>query len=90
LEFAPVFSLSQLLDEKSAVAYRLGWLGEDRPIFRTRSCYTNLTYRRSLCRHWLFFEITPELLYPRNDDFNINPSLTIPSLTIGVELVLSE
>jgi hypothetical protein len=84
-EFAEVLSLSQLLDEKSAVAYRLAWLGENRPAPRTSAYYVNFTYRRNLYHNWLFFELTPELLYPRDDNFKANPSLTV-----GVELVFSE
>lgn len=84
-EFAEVFSLSQKIDEKRAMNHQLGWLGESRPNPRTSAYFINTTYRQRLYSDWLFLESTPELLFPRDDNFKPNPSLTL-----GIEMIFSE
>ncbi len=84
-EFAQTFSMTEILNTQSAMVYRFGWLMESRPHFRTTSTYVNLTYRQKLFRDWLFLEFTPELLFPRDDNFKPNPSLTF-----GLELLFAE
>ena len=84
-EFAQTFSVSHIISVRTASVYRLGWFGESRPMPRTRSCYANFTVRHKLFSDWLFFEITPELLFPRDDNFKPNPSLTF-----GIEMIFSE
>ena len=84
-EFAEILTLSHVVTEDKALSYRIGWLSESRPTPRTSSYYTNITYRQKLYEDWLFLEVTPELLFPRDDDFKPNPSLTF-----GIEVIFSE
>jgi len=84
-EFAQVFSILQRIDMKRGAEWQIGVLGESQPTFWTTAYFANVTYRRLLYKDWLFYEITPELLFPRDDDFRANPSLTF-----GLEVLFSE
>lgn len=76
MEYAQVFSLSKQLSAQRAISYNLGILGENQPSVRTTDYYINTAYRRLLYKDWLFYEMVPELLFPRDDSFRPNPSLT--------------
>lgn len=76
MEYAQVLSMQRELDAKRAINYQLGILGENQPTLWTTDYYVNAIYRRLLYKEWLFYEMIPELLFPRDDDFKPNPSLT--------------
>lgn len=84
-EFGQTFSILQRIDDIRATEWRLGILGENQPNVRTTDYFLNLTYRRLLYKDWLFYEVTPELLFPRDDGFRPNPSLSL-----GLEIIFSE
>lgn len=85
MTFAQVFSVLKEISDKRAIHYRVGVLAQNKPERQTTSYFTNATYRRKLYSSWLFYELTPELLFPRNDNFNLQPSITA-----RIELVFSE
>lgn len=76
MEFAQVWSWLKELNPKLAVEAQLGLLAENQPQPRTTAYYINSSYRRKLISNWLFFEITPELLFPRDRHFKATPSLS--------------
>ena len=76
MEYAQVFSLKKELSTTRAIRYQLGILGENQPTVRTTDYYVNAAYRRLIYKDWLFYEMIPELLFPRDDSFKPNPSLT--------------
>lgn len=84
MEFAQIFSVLKELSEIRAITARIGILGQNKPERQTTAYFLNTTYRRKIYSTWLFYELTPELLFPRNDNFNLQPSLTAK-----IELVFS-
>ena len=76
MEFAQVFSLLKELSPIRAISYQLGILGENKPEVQTTAYFVNTTYRRKLYSNWLFYEMTPELLFPRDESFKLSPSIT--------------
>lgn len=77
MEFAKRFTLLTELSPKRAISYQLGILGTNTPNPRVTSYFINSVYRRKLYDEWLFYEMTPELVFPREEHFKATPSLTI-------------
>lgn len=84
-DFAQIFSILQRIDMRRAAEWQIGVLGESQPTARTTDYFANVTYRRLLYKDWLFYELTPELLFPRSDSFKPNPSISI-----GIEVIFAE
>lgn len=84
MEFAQIFSVLKELSDIRALTSRVGILGQNKPQRQTTAYFVNTTYRRKIYSTWLFYELTPEILFPRNDNFNLQPSLTAK-----IELVFS-
>lgn len=76
MEFAQTWSFLKELDPIRAVNFRLGILGENKPTAQTTDYFTEVIYRRKLSKEWLFYEITPGLLFPRENSFKATPSIT--------------
>lgn len=82
--FAQIFSVLNELSAKHALNNQVGVLAQNKPIRETTSYFIKTTYRHRLYSTWLFYELTPELKFPRDDNFNLQPSLTAK-----IELVFS-
>jgi hypothetical protein len=85
LETAFVTSTVHVLDDWRAIDYAVGVVTTNRPVSETTVYFINATYRKRLYKDWLFFDIRPELAFPR--DIGFKPS---PSLTFGVDSYLWE
>jgi len=67
-------SLYQDIDDKRAIQYAVGFTGEHRKNHSViTNYYTKVTYRRRLYKNWFFYELTPGVEFPREEDFNVNP-----------------
>jgi hypothetical protein len=77
MEYAQIFSIKKKLSAKRAIKYELGLLAENQPNVIVTDYYLTSTYRRLLYDDWLFYEVSPELLFPREDSFKPNPSILI-------------
>jgi len=75
MEYAQVFSIKKKLSSIRAIKYELGLLSENQPNVIVTDYYFKTTYRRLLYKDWLFYEVSPELLFPREDSFKANPSV---------------
>ena len=75
MEYAQVFSIKKKLSSIRAIKYELGLLYENQPNVIVTDYYFKTTYRRLLYKDWLFYEVSPELLFPREDSFKANPSV---------------
>jgi len=75
MEYAQVFSIKKKLSAIRAIKYELGLLSENQPNVIVTDYYFKTTYRRLLYKDWLFYEVSPELLFPREDSFKANPSI---------------
>lgn len=85
-EFAVITSTLHVVNDRNALEYSLGILGESQPTQRTTNYYLRQNWRHRLYRDWLFFSVVPELAFPRDDGFRPNPSLTIKLDVIFSEL----
>jgi len=75
MRYAQVFSIKKKLSSIRAIKYELGILFENQPNVIVTDYYFKMTYRRLLYKDWLFYEMSPELLFPREDSFKANPSV---------------
>lgn len=65
----------QNLDESNVFQYQLSLIGDDNPKLRETDYLLLMRYRHKLHREWMFFEVTPQLSFPRTDSFKMNPSI---------------
>jgi len=68
-------SVFHTLDERSALVYQLSVLGTNQPAYTETAYILLLRYRYRLHRDWIFLEATPQLNFPKTDDFKMNPAL---------------
>jgi hypothetical protein len=57
----------QQLDQRSAVRAAIGAFGRTDPEFETEEYFTNVSFRRSFVRSWLFYELRPEHAWVLDD-----------------------
>lgn len=57
--------LFQRLNEKSALSYESSYSGTTEPEVFATNARIGVRYRRQIYRHWLFFEVAPEVTWPR-------------------------
>lgn len=69
------FNLYYRHSKDRAIAYRLAVFGLNEPTTHVTDYYVNVRYRVRTTRDWLFFEIGPQLHYPKDADFDLSPSL---------------
>lgn len=68
-------SLYHTVNDRNAVLYQLSMLGDDNPKLKETAYVLLVRYRYKLHREWMYFEVTPQLSFPRTDDFRMNGSL---------------
>jgi hypothetical protein len=69
------FSLRQALDPKHALDY--GWINsyQTRPVYELSEILLIVRYRQNLWRDWFFFEVAPQLRFPRSGNFDGIPGV---------------
>lgn len=65
-----VFSISQVLSEKSAMSYQAGVYGVNKPEVLTTNYLLSMNYRRNIYKDYLFFVCTPQINYIRTENFS--------------------
>lgn len=79
-------SLFQEIDDKRAAQYAIGFSGENRKNHSVITNYfTKITYRRRLYKDWFFYELTPGVEFPREENFKVNPFIAL-----RLEMLFSE
>jgi len=63
------FSVFQTLDERTKMQYQLGAVGSSRPITEVNDYYLSVLYRHRLHREWMYFDLSPQLHFPRARNF---------------------
>lgn len=63
-------SIFHVLGKRSAIAWQLGWEGFTKPVTRFEVVRTNLRFRRSIWKPWLYYEVEPYAFWARNDGFD--------------------
>jgi hypothetical protein len=69
------FSLRQLIDPKHALDY--AWINnyQTRPVYELAEILFSIRYRQNLWRDWFFFEVAPQLRFPRSGNFDGIPGI---------------
>lgn len=62
-------SLLHILGWRNVVSYELGMAAGNRPALRAEQYRLGLRFRHRLHEDWLFLEVTPEILWPRQEGF---------------------
>ena len=70
-----VFSLFQVLSDKSAVSYQAGVYGVNKPEIITTNYLLSMSYRRNIYKDYLFFEFTPQINYIRTENYSPEHSI---------------
>ena len=65
-----VFSIFQVLSDKSAVSYQAGVYGIDEPEITTTNYLLSMSYRRNIYKDYLFFEFTPQINYIKTENYS--------------------
>jgi hypothetical protein len=76
-DWSQTVGLTHAIDQRSLAALEAGVLGNTEPTSGVTAYYVSLRYRRRLYSDWLVLELRPQLTYPRDDDFQPVPSLTL-------------
>jgi len=68
-------SIYHTLSERSALQYQASATGITNPQWQLNEYVFLILYRYRLHRNWMFFEISPQLHFPRDLNFKSNPTL---------------
>lgn len=74
---AQTFSLRKRLNDRKGVDYRLGVIGANVAKPRIRTYFVSAHYRELLYKDWLYWNVIPEVSYPRDQGFESIFSLTV-------------
>lgn len=70
-------SFYHTLTNRSALLYQMSVLGDDNPTLHETAYVLLMRYRYKMHREWMYFEVSPQLSFPRTDDFRMNASLLL-------------
>lgn len=71
------FSFFHTMNERSALLYQASVIGVDKPKLEETAYVLLMRYRYRLHKEWVFFEVSPQLSFPRADDFKLNALLLL-------------
>ena len=77
------FSIYHTLNERTALLYQASVIGVSNPQVEVTEYIAQLLYRYRLHRKWMFFELNPQLVFPKANNFT--PSF---ALTMRLEMLL--
>lgn len=69
------FSVFQTLSERAAMLYQASTIGTNQPVLQETTHILLMRYRYRLHKKWVYGEISPQLHFPRTDDFKMNALL---------------
>jgi len=70
-------SINHKIDERSALVYQVSAIGVSQPQWQVTDYVALVRYRRRLHLDWLFVEISPQLHYPKEREYHIDPLLIV-------------
>lgn len=85
LDLRQDLSVYHTLNDRSALLYQASAIGVSRPAFHATDYVLLMTYRYRLHREWVFFELSPQIHYPRELNYRSSPMLSM-----RLELLLDE
>ncbi len=74
---AQVFSFYHRIDDKRGVEYQAGTIAHSWHHTVIDNSYLSIDYRQLLYRDWLYLDVIPEIVFPREDDYDPTSSLTV-------------
>ncbi len=77
LDWRQGVSVFHLWDDERMIGMSLGVRGQTDPNIRVEHLEGVLRYRQRAFRDWLFVEVSPSLTFPRSNDFELTPVLTL-------------
>jgi len=77
VQLQPSFSYSYILTPADVIATGAGVIFDTAPYLRDNSYFASIRYRRNLHQKWIFFEITPQIVFEREYGFRPDPSLIL-------------
>lgn len=75
LYYAQIFSYSRSLRYDRGILYQAGLRGVSEPNDRVEQTFVAVRWRRSVGWPWLFLEVSPEVLFDRENDFHGEPRI---------------
>jgi hypothetical protein len=85
LDLRQDLSIYHTLNDRSALLYQASAIGVSRPAFQATDYVLLMTYRYRLHRNWVFFELSPQMHYPKVQDYRSSPMLSM-----RLEMLLDE
>jgi len=76
-EFGQTLTLHQTLGAMETLSYELGFLGQNRPNLRVDDYYTRVLYRKAVFENWLIFEVAPQIIVSREENWRPQPRLMV-------------
>lgn len=76
-ELKQSFNLYHEISKHRAVSLTIEAFGVSKPTIHSTSYLTYFRYRQRIHKDWLFYEIRPEVLYERENNFHPSPSLIL-------------
>ena len=70
-------TISHTLDDRTALRYQASVIGVSEPQLQVTDNVVQLFYRYRLNREWLFFELNPQLHFPREKNYSSSFALSI-------------
>lgn len=67
LEMGTGFTLYHYISPSQALNYRAGISAKNKPSHYIDNTHLGLTYRHNILRSWFFYELSPEINWPKND-----------------------
>ena len=71
------FSLYQTLNDRTALLYQASAIGVSKPQVELTEYVAQILYRYRLHRQWVFFELNPQLIFPKVNNFSSSFALTM-------------
>lgn len=76
-DMSQFFTVFHTLSERSAVQYQLGISGVSQPQYQVTDVVALALYRYRMHKEWLFFEISPQLHFPKDREYHSSPALSL-------------
>lgn len=69
-DFGHTYSLSHQINNKNAISYEFGVYGISEPTVFINNYRLAVRYRYLLHKDWLYFDVVPELNFPKSENFD--------------------
>lgn len=71
------FTWFHTLDDRTAVLYQIGAFAKSQPARQITDTVLLLVYRYRLHRDWMYFEVSPQLHFPKDKSYHASPALLL-------------